>query len=415
MPGWLQPIAEHNPFTIVTNAGRALYNGRDPGSDLWIALAWAVGITIVFATLSVRKYTLDHQPLRSVGPGGPGPPPGPVTTVGSNPCSTPSLRIGAGDRPRPVALWLRRGAARRASGWSRVAYGVIRTPPDTTAARAAGHARRPSSTRCSTRSGRAALAVERVLFQVNARTAIVGRPGERARARGRRRARGIPVAHYSPNEVKLAVDRATARADKAQVQAMVTRLLQPRRRRRARPTPPTRSRSRSATCGPRRCAAGRRGDAGAAARRCHRASTAPSPRPLAKEDATMIGSVRGIGARADRDRRGARRGRGRRLPRARAARRAADARARATPAFLFTHLHVREDAMVLYGFPTRDERDTFEVLIGATGRRPEARARDPVGALARGAAARAARGRPRRAHARARASASAPRSGCWSS
>ena len=38
--------------------------------------------------------------------------------------------------------------------------------------------------------------------------------------------------------------------------------------------------------------------------------------------------------------------------------------------------------MVLYGFPTRDERDTFEVLIGATGVGPEARARDPVGALA---------------------------------
>ena len=40
-------------------------------------------------------------------------------------------------------------------------------------------------------------------------------------------------------------------------------------------------------------------------------------------------------------------------------------------AFLFTHLHVREDAMVLYGFPTRDERDTFEVLIGATGVGPK--------------------------------------------
>jgi Holliday junction DNA helicase RuvA len=39
--------------------------------------------------------------------------------------------------------------------------------------------------------------------------------------------------------------------------------------------------------------------------------------------------------------------------------------------FLFTHLHVREDAMVLYGFPTRDERDTFEVLIGATGVGPK--------------------------------------------
>src|SRR6476469_7619023 len=42
-----------------------------------------------------------------------------------------------------------------------------------------------------------------------------------------------------------------------------------------------------------------------------------------------------------------------------------------TPAFLFTHLHVREDAMVLYGFPSRDERDTFEALISATGVGPK--------------------------------------------
>jgi len=41
------------------------------------------------------------------------------------------------------------------------------------------------------------------------------------------------------------------------------------------------------------------------------------------------------------------------------------------PAFLFTHLHVREDAMVLYGFPSRDERDTFEALIGTTGVGPK--------------------------------------------
>jgi len=39
--------------------------------------------------------------------------------------------------------------------------------------------------------------------------------------------------------------------------------------------------------------------------------------------------------------------------------------------FLFTHLHVREDAMVLYGFPSRDERDTFEALISATGVGPK--------------------------------------------
>jgi Holliday junction DNA helicase RuvA len=42
-----------------------------------------------------------------------------------------------------------------------------------------------------------------------------------------------------------------------------------------------------------------------------------------------------------------------------------------TPAFLFTHLHVRDDAMVLYGFSDRDERDTFEVLIGVSGVGPK--------------------------------------------
>jgi Holliday junction DNA helicase RuvA len=39
--------------------------------------------------------------------------------------------------------------------------------------------------------------------------------------------------------------------------------------------------------------------------------------------------------------------------------------------FLFTHLHARDDALVLYGFPTREERDTFAVLIGTTGVGPK--------------------------------------------
>jgi ABC-2 type transport system permease protein len=56
MTGWLQPIAEHNPFSTLTDACRALYNGYDPGNDAWIALAWAVGITIVFAFLATRKF-----------------------------------------------------------------------------------------------------------------------------------------------------------------------------------------------------------------------------------------------------------------------------------------------------------------------------------------------------------------------
>lgn len=35
--------------------------------------------------------------------------------------------------------------------------------------------------------------------------------------------------------------------------------------------------------------------------------------------------------------------------------------------FLHVHTHVREDAIVLYGFGTRDERDCFEALIGVHG------------------------------------------------
>ena len=37
------------------------------------------------------------------------------------------------------------------------------------------------------------------------------------------------------------------------------------------------------------------------------------------------------------------------------------------PAFLQVHTHVREDAIVLYGFPTRDERSSFEALIATHG------------------------------------------------
>lgn len=38
-----------------------------------------------------------------------------------------------------------------------------------------------------------------------------------------------------------------------------------------------------------------------------------------------------------------------------------------SPVFLHVHTHVREDALVLYGFATRDERVCFEVLLAAHG------------------------------------------------
>lgn len=41
------------------------------------------------------------------------------------------------------------------------------------------------------------------------------------------------------------------------------------------------------------------------------------------------------------------------------------------PVFLFTHLVVREDALSLYGFPDREQRDTFEALMSANGVGPK--------------------------------------------
>jgi ABC-type multidrug transport system permease subunit len=56
MPSWLQPVAEHNPFTTMVDAIRGLFVGNPVGNDAWIATTWAVGITLVFATLAIWRY-----------------------------------------------------------------------------------------------------------------------------------------------------------------------------------------------------------------------------------------------------------------------------------------------------------------------------------------------------------------------
>ena len=45
----------------------------------------------------------------------------------------------------------------------------------------------------------------------------------------------------------------------------------------------------------------------------------------------------------------------------------ADALSEGQPGVLFTHLHVREDALTLFGFATRDDLTLFEQLIGVSG------------------------------------------------
>ncbi len=56
MPSWLQGIAEVNPITITVDAVRGLFIGTPYGNDAVISLLWSLGLTLVFAWLSVTRY-----------------------------------------------------------------------------------------------------------------------------------------------------------------------------------------------------------------------------------------------------------------------------------------------------------------------------------------------------------------------
>jgi ABC-type polysaccharide/polyol phosphate export permease len=56
MPSWLQPIAEHNPFTKMVDAARALFVGTPAGNSIWLSIVWTVVIIAVFGALSVWRY-----------------------------------------------------------------------------------------------------------------------------------------------------------------------------------------------------------------------------------------------------------------------------------------------------------------------------------------------------------------------
>jgi ABC-2 type transport system permease protein/oleandomycin transport system permease protein len=56
MPSWLQPVAEHNPFSTMVDAMRALFVGTPAGDSAWLAVLWSVAIALVFGTLAVWRY-----------------------------------------------------------------------------------------------------------------------------------------------------------------------------------------------------------------------------------------------------------------------------------------------------------------------------------------------------------------------
>jgi ABC transporter DrrB family efflux protein len=56
LPSWLQPIAEASPVTLTADAARTLALTGGVPSSLGGALAWIVGIIVVFVPLSVLRY-----------------------------------------------------------------------------------------------------------------------------------------------------------------------------------------------------------------------------------------------------------------------------------------------------------------------------------------------------------------------
>ncbi|MCA1221594.1 ABC transporter permease [Streptomyces sp. 8L] len=64
MAGWLQPIANWNPFSATVQASRQLFGNPGVSTSsawpmqhpVWASLIWSVLIVVVFRTLAVRKY-----------------------------------------------------------------------------------------------------------------------------------------------------------------------------------------------------------------------------------------------------------------------------------------------------------------------------------------------------------------------
>ncbi|GAA5016784.1 multidrug efflux ABC transporter permease LieB [Terrabacter aeriphilus] len=56
MPGPVRWFAEHQPVTSIVDTIRNLFAGRPVGADLWVALAWCVGLLVVAHALAMRTY-----------------------------------------------------------------------------------------------------------------------------------------------------------------------------------------------------------------------------------------------------------------------------------------------------------------------------------------------------------------------
>jgi ABC-2 type transport system permease protein len=56
MPGPVRWFAENQPVTSIVNSIRNLYAEQPVGNDIWIALAWCVGLLVLAYVLAMRTY-----------------------------------------------------------------------------------------------------------------------------------------------------------------------------------------------------------------------------------------------------------------------------------------------------------------------------------------------------------------------
>jgi ABC-2 type transport system permease protein len=56
MPGPVRAFAENQPVTAIVNTIRALFAQQPVGNDIWIALAWCVGVLVIAYVLAMLVY-----------------------------------------------------------------------------------------------------------------------------------------------------------------------------------------------------------------------------------------------------------------------------------------------------------------------------------------------------------------------
>jgi ABC-2 type transport system permease protein len=56
MPGPVRAFAENQPVTSIVNTIRALFGQQPVGGEIWIALAWCVGIFLIGYALAMLAY-----------------------------------------------------------------------------------------------------------------------------------------------------------------------------------------------------------------------------------------------------------------------------------------------------------------------------------------------------------------------